>query len=186
MMNRRELVAVAGAAAVMAGGRVARAAGRDGIEWRCTTQTAAWVALPDAGWTAAGSDPFGRDVEVRLDRPLQTMVGFGGAFSEKGWEALRTLPEAQRAAVLDALFAPAEGPGEGPGAGLCFTLCRTPMGANDIARGWYSYDEVDGDFALDHFSIANDHETLIPFIREARARQPDLRLWASPWSPPPG
>ncbi|TWB43882.1 glycoside hydrolase family 30 protein [Nitrospirillum pindoramense] len=180
MMNRRELVVAAGAATVVAGSRMALAAGLGGVEWRCTTQTAAWVSLQGAEWTAAGSDPFGRDVEVRLDRPLQTMVGFGGAFSEKGWEALRALPEAQRAAVLDALFAP----GEGPGAGLCFTLCRTPMGANDIARGWYSYDEVDGDFALDHFSIANDHETLIPFIREARARQPDLRLWASPWSPP--
>ena len=45
-----------------------------------------------------------------------------------------------------------------------FTLCRMPIGANDFARDWYSYDEVDGDFALEHFSIANDLETLVPFI----------------------
>ena len=45
---------------------------------------------------------------------------------------------------------------------------------------WYSYDEVVGDFALEHFSIANDLETLVPFIRNALAYQPDLRLWASP------
>ena len=39
-----------------------------------------------------------------------------------------------------------------------------PIGANDFARDWYSYDEVDGDFALEHFSIANDLEILVPFI----------------------
>ena len=37
---------------------------------------------------------------------------------------------------------------------------------------------------MEHFSIANDRETLIPFIREARRFQPELKLWASPWSPP--
>ena len=59
-----------------------------------------------------------------------------------------------------------------------------PMGANDFARDWYSYDEVPGDFDLEHFSIANDLETLVPFIQSALAHQPALRLWASPWSPP--
>ena len=38
-----------------------------------------------------------------------------------------------------------------------------PVGANDFSRDWYSYDETPDDFALAHFSIANDLETLIPF-----------------------
>lgn len=59
-----------------------------------------------------------------------------------------------------------------------------PVGANDFSRDWYSYDETPGDFALQDFSIANDEQTLIPFIKSARQYQPNLKLWASPWSPP--
>ena len=59
-----------------------------------------------------------------------------------------------------------------------------PVGANDFSRDWYSYDETDGDFALEHFTIANDLETLVPFIKAAQKHQPALKLWASPWSPP--
>ena len=71
-----------------------------------------------------------------------------------------------------------------PGVGANFTICRMPVGANDFSRDWYSYDEVDGDFTMEHFTIANDQQTLIPFIKNARKYQPDLRLWASPWCPP--
>jgi len=78
--------------------------------------------------------------------------------------------------VLRELFA--------PGVGAGFTLCRMPVGANDFSLDWYSYDEADGDLGLDHFSIAHDLDTLVPFIRAARRHQPALRVWASPWSPP--
>ena len=71
-----------------------------------------------------------------------------------------------------------------PGVGANFTICRMPVGANDFSRDWYSYDEVDGDFTMEHFTIANDQQTLIPFIKNAQKYQPDLRLWASPWCPP--
>lgn len=59
-----------------------------------------------------------------------------------------------------------------------------PVAANDFSRGYYSYDEVAGDFELTHFSIANDEETLIPFIQAAQRVNPDLKIWASPWCPP--
>ncbi len=36
----------------------------------------------------------------------------------------------------------------------------------------YSYDETQGDLALEHFSIANDFDTLIPFIKAAQRYQP--------------
>ena len=37
---------------------------------------------------------------------------------------------------------------------------------------------------MNNFSIANDRETLIPFIKSAQKYNPKLKLWASPWSPP--
>lgn len=151
-------------------------AGSGVIRWHSTSQTRAWQTLGGASLVDSLPGMFDQSFEVKIDQPLQTMAGFGGAFTEKGWQALSALPGPARAAALDLLFK--------PGAGLDFTLCRTPIGANDIARGWYSYDETEGDFALEHFTIANDRETLIPYIRAARERQPALKVWASPWSPP--
>ena len=76
---------------------------------------------------------------------------------------------------MQSLFAPT---------GANFTLGRAPIGANDFATGWYSYDETPNDFALTHFSIDHDRQTLIPFIHAAMRYQPSLGIWAVPWSPP--
>jgi glucosylceramidase len=116
------------------------------------------------------------DVIVQTERPQQTIEGFGACFNELGWTSLAALDVEERDGIFRELFA--------PDVGANFTLCRMPIGANDFARDWYSYDEVPGDFALEHFSIANDLETLVPFIKSALAHQPSLKLWASPWSPP--
>ncbi len=104
------------------------------------------------------------------------MQGFGACFNELGWISLSLLSPADRESVLHELF--------DPSAGARFTYCRMPIGANDFATEAYSYDETDGDFDLKHFSIAHDRDTLIPFIKAAQAHQPQLRLWASPWTPP--
>jgi glucosylceramidase len=146
------------------------------IRWYTTTESAPWRIQQGARLEVLGSQFIDQNVIVRLDQPQQEIKGFGGAFTEKGWQALQALPAVARAQVLDALFL--------PGAGTSFNLCRTPIGANDISRGWYSYDEIEGDFDLEHFTIANDLETLVPYIQAARERQPALGLWASPWSPP--
>lgn len=116
------------------------------------------------------------DVFVQVDSPLQEIEGFGGSFNELGWVSLGALTADDRDTVMRELFE--------PGVGANLSLCRMPVGANDFSRDWYSYDEVDGDLALDHFSVNQDLETLVPFIRTAKSHQPDLRLWASPWSPP--
>ena len=101
--------------------------------------------------TAAGG---GADVFVQTDEPRQAIEGFGACFNELGWTSLSALSAGDRDSVLRELFA--------PGVGANFTLCRMPVGANDFSRDWYSYDEVEGDFALEHFTIANDLETLVP------------------------
>ena len=43
-----------------------------------------------------------------------------------------------------------------------------PVGANDFSKNWYSYNETEGDFEMKNFSIKNDFETLIPFIKNAQ------------------
>lgn len=104
------------------------------------------------------------------------MQGFGACFSELGWTSLEALSEADREAVMTELF--------DPKAGTRFTYCRTPIASSDFALDGYTYDETDGDFELEHFSIDHDRKTLVPFIKAALKHQPDLKLWACPWTPP--
>ena len=108
-------------------------------------------------------------------RIYQHMEGFGGCFNELGYRALSHLSSDDRAALLTALYTPE---------GANFNLCRLPIGANDYAEDWYSLDETAGDYALEHFSIERDKHCLIPYIKEAQRYQPEMKLFASPWSPP--
>jgi glucosylceramidase len=163
--------AAASTAASPGGQGTGAARSHDGVLWFVTTPKSPWQRR-EVDATSGGA----ADVFVQADTPLQAIEGFGACFNELGWVSLSLLSAADRDAVLRELFA--------PGVGAGFTLCRMPVGANDFSRDWYSYDETDGDFALADFSIANDLETLVPFIQAAQRHQPALRLWASPWSPP--
>jgi glucosylceramidase len=155
----------------------------DDVTWIVTTQDAHWVPQPPvalAPLTVTSMAEF-PSVILRPDNTAQTMDGFGVCFNELGYTALSRLTESDRADIFAEMFAPRDAT-VSPGAN--FTICRMPLGANDFSTDWYSYDEVEGDFALEHFSIDHDRSTLVPFITAALEQQPDLRLWASPWSPP--
>ena len=103
--------------------------------------------------------------------------GWGGCFNELSQKALMTLTDVNRSQVYDLLFAKEED-------GLRLEFCRLPIGASDYSEIWYSHDEHDGDFGMAHFSIKRDKRYLIPYITEALRRNPDMKLFASPWSPP--
>ncbi len=136
------------------------------------------VTTSAAAWRESEPRPAaGGGAHLRLGAGrAQTWEGWGGCFNELGWIALSALPAARRDAVLRALFDPRDG--------CRFGLCRVPVGASDYAAEWYSHNETPGDLAMRHFSIARDREHLLPYLRAAQALRPDLRLFASPWSPP--
>jgi glucosylceramidase len=142
-------------------------------DWVSSTKSDSWVSEhPVKLSTSTGSF----DVQVDTTQKLQIIEGFGACFNELGWTALSRLDPKARDAVFTELFS--------PGAGANFNLCRMPVGANDFSRDWYSYNETEGDFEMYNFSIDNDKETLIPFIHEALKKNPNMKIWASPWSPP--
>lgn len=144
------------------------------IEWVTTTPDVSWQ-LQDVKKIkyVRNEKP---DVVIDVTNSLQTIDGFGACFNELGWISLSRLNEADRDIVFRELFE--------PGKGANLTVCRMPIGANDFSRDWYSYNETEDDFEMKYFSIANDQETLIPFIKAALKYKPDMLLWASPWSPP--
>ena len=177
-MDRRTFIGSAAAAA--AGGLLERREAN--AQTSRETPSVTWVSTTrDAAWQTQQVKPMGflwnmLDVAIHPTRTAQTITGFGGCFNELGWTSLQALSASDQETIFKELFA--------PGVGANFTLCRLPIGANDFSRNWYSYDEAADDFDLKHFSIANDMETLVPFIKKAQLQNPKLRFWSSPWSPP--
>ena len=143
------------------------------IKWNYSNENVPWAEK------ACPSKPCAEaDAGLELDgNRYQKMFGFGGCLNERGYRALRALPESFRAKLLRELFEP-----ERDGCSLNF--CRIPVGANDYSENWYSLDETPGDYSLRDFSIERDKKELIPYIRCAMEYAPDLKLFASPWSPP--
>jgi len=68
--------------------------------------------------------------------------------------------------------------------GCNFAWGRIPIGASDYAMDRYSLNETAGDYEITKFSIDRDKQKLIPYIKAAQQVKPDIRFWASPWSPP--
>jgi glucosylceramidase len=139
-----------------------------------------WISsTADKPWETqtikAGSHGSRVNLTITEDKH-QPIEGFGGCFNELGYEALQLLSDEDRNATLHSLFHPN---GEHK-----FSICRLPIGASDYALEWYSLNETDGDYAMDHFSIDRDLLYLIPYIKEALKLNPELKLFASPWSPP--
>ncbi len=125
----------------------------------------------------AGHDPGDARILVDTRRMYQSVLGFGGAFTESAAHCWRALGPDGRRELLRAYFDPEHGHG--------YTLCRVHMGSCDFSLGNYAHADRAGDTALESFSIDRDREVLLPFIHAARAfAGRDIRLLASPWSPP--
>lgn len=113
----------------------------------------------------------------------QQIDGFGASLTDSSaWLLWNKLTEAQRKEALQMLFSPSKGIG--------LSVLRQPMGASDFALSDYSYDDLpagsnqQGDPQLQHFSIDHDRAYILPLLREALGLNPNLKIIASPWSPP--
>jgi len=110
-------------------------------------------------------------------KTFQTLVGIGGALTDASAETFAKLPPGKQQEILTAFFDREKGNG--------YSLCRTNIHSCDFSSASYTYAETPGDTALAHFTIAHDLKYKIPFIKAALAiAGPELRLFASPWSPP--
>ena len=110
-------------------------------------------------------------------KTYQTISGFGGAFTEASAYLLNNVSKKNRDTILKAYFGKE---------GARYSLTRTHMNSCDFSLTNYSYTPVPGDKNLDHFSIAEDQEDLIPMIKDALAVSDDgFRIFASPWTAAP-
>ncbi len=126
---------------------------------------------------SGGSNPVFVD-ETQTYQPIE---GFGADFTDSAAYLLNEVatPSA-RSNAMNSLFTR-----NGGGIGVSFV--RNPMGASDLARSEYSYDDLPSgqtDTNLTSFSIAHDQVDIIPLVQQALRLNPQLTIMANPWSPP--
>lgn len=121
----------------------------------------------------------GQTCEIKLfpDNKFQTIIGFGGSFTESSAYLLNKLSKKNRDLILDAYFG---------SEGARYSLTRTHINSCDFSLSNYSYAPVAGDKELVHFSVDEDRDDIIPMIKDAMTISKDgFKIIASPWTAPP-
>mgnify|MGYP001239629502 CR=1 FL=1 len=115
-------------------------------------------------------------IALKPSEQFQTITGFGGSFTESTAYLLNQLSAENRAKVIEAYFGDS---------GSRYSLTRTHMNSSDFSLSNYSYAPVEGDTDLEHFSIEEDMDDIIPLIKDAMAVSTDgFRIISSPWTAP--
>lgn len=174
-VTRRQALGVTGGAlgAMGLNAATAQSAGAPGeISVRVTAGMDRYAQKQPLRWTAAAATA---DVSVDPTKQFQQMLGFGAAFTDASCYLLSRLAPEKREPLFRELFSPS---------GAALSVCRVCMGASDYSRSVYSYDEGEPDPEMARFSIDHDRAYILPMLSAARAVNPDLFLFGSPWSPP--
>lgn len=119
---------------------------------------------------------------INIDTTIQfqQIDGYGAALTgSSAYLINRVLNNSQRDQLLKKLFHPDEGIG--------ISFVRLTMGASDFSLSDFTYnDRPTGqtDFALQHFSLAQDTLDVIPVMQQIVSIAPNLFIMGSPWSAP--
>lgn len=139
------------------------------------------AAQPDINFATSMGDAGTNTVVVDATQQYQSIDGFGAAFTDSAAYLLNEVAQkTQLSTAMSNLFTRS-----GTGIGLSFM--RNPMGASDIARSVYSFDDQPvgtTDPTLAGFSIQHDQTDIIPIILQAQTLNPQMKIMANPWSPP--
>ena len=107
----------------------------------------------------------------------QTIRGFGNAFTDAA--AINYHRAHNKSLFLEQYWGKD---------GLGFSVGRVPIASCDFSTSSWSYDDVNDDDNLEHFSTKHDTTYKIPLLKDAMAKAYDnaqpMELFASPWAPP--
>ncbi|MCD4826347.1 MAG: hypothetical protein K8Q99_01045 [Acholeplasmataceae bacterium] len=108
-------------------------------------------------------------------KTMQTIIGFGGAFTESSAYNLLRISKEQRLKAIKTYFDPVDG--------LGYNIGRVSIHGCDFSLNSYLYIN-DYDDSLDSFSIKRD-QPIIDLIKDAQTiSQQNIKILASPWTPP--
>lgn len=120
----------------------------------------------------------GTTITIHRNEQLQTVLGFGGAFTDAAAINIAALSADTQNQLLRAYFSDQ---------GIEYTLGRVPIGGCDFSTRGYTYDDDhDGDFNLTFFELATeDLDYKIPLVQRVQDTfgRP-TKMFASAWTAP--
>jgi glucosylceramidase len=151
------------------------------IRWWVTTEDLKQqlTEQPPLAWQTAGR-ARGSRIEVNPAETYQTMLGLGSSLEPSTCWILSRMSAEDRERTLERLLDRERGIG--------MNLMRICIGTPDFTGdAWYSYNDLapsETDPELKRFSIEKDRVYILPVLKLAKQKNPDLLFFASPWSPP--
>ena len=115
-------------------------------------------------------------ITIEPKNQRQKILGFGGSFTEASSSIYKELDEEKKEEIIESYF------GEN---GNKYSMARTHINSCDFSLGNYAHVEDKNDLKLKTFSLERNKISLIPMINDAlKKRKNNIRIMASPWSPP--
>jgi glucosylceramidase len=139
------------------------------------------LMVPQTPFSFALNAATTNQVLVDETQTYQSIEGFGASFTDSAAYLLEDVAQSSMlSGTLNDLFTRT-------GGGIGLSFMRIPIGASDLARSVYSFDDLPAgqtDPTLKTFSIAHDESYVLPLIISAKSLNPQMKLMANPWSPP--
>ena len=120
------------------------------------------------------------NIEVDDSKVFQTIDGFGYTLTGGSAQVINQLNTQKRQELLKELFGTNDN-------SIAISYLRISIGASDLNAAPFTYDDLASgqtDMNLDNFSLAPDKTDLIPMLKEIVAINPNIKIMATPWSPP--
>jgi glucosylceramidase len=119
-------------------------------------------------------------ITINKQKTYQQMDGFGFALTGGSAMLINKMSPVKQGGLLKELFGINKND-------IGVSYLRISIGSSDLDDHVFSYDDLpagETDIDLKKFSLANDHNALIPVLKKVLAINPELKILASPWSPP--
>jgi glucosylceramidase len=130
---------------------------------------------------SSGSGLSTAQINLYPDSTFQSMDGFGFTLSQGSASHLLAMSDSARKSVLQELF----GTGEKD---IRISYLRLSVAASDLNAFPFSYNDLKDpratDPTLSQFSLSYDTLDVLPILKQILAVNPQIKLMASPWSPP--
>jgi glucosylceramidase len=120
------------------------------------------------------------NIEVDATQTFQSVDGFGFTLTGGSAQSINKLNSQKRNELLQELFGKNDN-------SIAISYLRISIGASDLNASPFSYNDLPAgqtDVALSQFSLGPDLNDVIPMLKEIVAINPQIKILATPWSPP--
>ncbi|UJF31894.1 glycoside hydrolase family 3 N-terminal domain-containing protein [Paenibacillus hexagrammi] len=150
-------------------------------QWQPGDETKQLTPQSNLDLTTVGNDVYATTININPNKEYQSITGMGTSMEESTVFNITKMSDAKQNELLTKLVSPA--------AGIGMSMTRLTIGTADFtSRQFYTYDDMPAgqtDLNLEHFSIQKDIDYgIIPVLKKIIAINPDMKFFASPWSPP--